>query len=254
MLCILIISIFCFKVFQFSFKVTQYFLSNFFARILPQFYFCSFLALLFAYLFLNFCALLDGTLPFSSSSYSLPWAVLPIESSGLSTPSLLYVWPQLICWRVAVLFFLWLKRRHLTLQRHSLLRCLWCWRVRRCVSTFFWGEIPYTSLKAAFSSYKWPVWKLGRGYAWTKIGPLDFGPISLSSLKLIELGEIGPESNGPSEHWQQSQKLTLSETLFKFFSTFWWSVGLRTNSPSSMGFNGLGKICPESNGPIFVHA
>ena len=47
---------------------------------------------------------------------------------------------------------------------------------------------------------KWAVLKLGGFYSWPNFGPLDAGPISPSPLKPIELGEIGPESNGPSEH------------------------------------------------------
>ena len=47
---------------------------------------------------------------------------------------------------------------------------------------------------------KWAVLKSGGFYSWTKIGPLSFGVISPSALETKELGEIGPESNGPPEH------------------------------------------------------
>ena len=101
------------------------------------------------------------------------------------------VWPQLIFWLVLALGGpILVQKHHLNFLRHKQSNWLCRWRVRRCVSTFFCGEKLNTRLKDAFSPYKFWFWKLGGFYAWTKIGPLDSGPIFPSLLKPIELGKF----------------------------------------------------------------
>ena len=88
---------------------------------------------------------------------------------------ILSLWGQLIFWFAVTLWGpVLMQRHHLKFQRYKQPNWLYLWRVRRRISTFFWGEKLITSLKDAFSQYKWQVWKLGGFFAWTKIRPLVF--------------------------------------------------------------------------------